>query len=284
MMLELYDLEKLVAFRREGTLVAASEKLLISQPALSRSMRKLEDEMGVELFTRSKNRMELNENGLLAADLAEKLLGEADSLVSRVRQLDRSRHTVSVGSVAPEPLWELAAAIGSAYPGMTVSSGLAEADALLAGVQDETYSFVVLTFAPQLPGVEVLPFGSEKLCFLLPMNHPLAGEAELRLADLNGETMLLLPNLGFWTRTLESLPDTRFLVQQEDYAFGELIRASSLPAFTTDRVQRRYGATEGRVAVPISDAGTSVDYFVAYRSADKKRLAAGLKVIEAYVR
>lgn len=197
MMLELYDLEKLVAFRREGTLVAASEKLLISQPALSRSMRKLEDEMGVELFTRSKNRMELNENGLLAADLAEKLLGEADSLVSRVRQLDRSRHTVSVGSVAPEPLWELAAAIGSAYPGMTVSSGLAEADALLAGVQDETYSFVVLTFAPQLPGVEVLPFGSEKLCFLLPMNHPLAGEAELRLADLNGETMLLRPNLGF---------------------------------------------------------------------------------------
>lgn len=284
MMLELYDLEKLVAFRREGTLVAASEKLLISQPALSRSMRKLEDEMGVELFTRSKNRMELNENGLLAADLAEKLLGEADSLVSRVRQLDRSRHTVSVGSVAPAPLWELAAAIGSAYPGMTVSSGLAEADALLAGVQDETYSLVVLTFAPQLPGVEVLPFGSEKLCFLLPMNHPLAGEAELRLADLNGETMLLLPNLGFWTRTLESLPDTRFLVQQEDYAFGELIRASSLPAFTTDRVQRRYGATEGRVAVPISDAGTSVDYFVAYRSADKKRLAAGLKVIEAYVR
>ena len=191
---------------------------------------------------------------------------------------------MSVGSVAPAPLWELAAAIGSAYPGMTVSSGLAEADALLAGVQDETYSLVVLTFAPQLPGVEVLPFGSEKLCFLLPMNHPLAGEAELRLADLNGETMLLRPNLGFWTRTLESLPDTCFLVQQEDYAFGELIRASSLPAFTTDRVQRRYGATEGRVAVPISDPGTSVDYFVAYRSADKKRLAAGLKVIEAYVR
>lgn len=96
--------------------------------------------------------------------------------------------------------------------------------------------------------------------------------------------MLLRPNLGFWIRTLESLPDTRFLVQQEDYAFGELIRTSSLPAFTTDRVQRRYGATEGRVVVPISDPGTSVDYFVAYRSDDKKRLAAGLKVIEAYVR
>ena len=85
MMLELYDLEKLVAFRREGTLVAASKKLLISQPALSRSMRKLEDEMGVELFTRSKNRMELNENGLLAADLAEKPQGWFGSFPGSVR-------------------------------------------------------------------------------------------------------------------------------------------------------------------------------------------------------
>ena len=283
-MLELYNLEKLVAFKTEGTLVAAAEKLLISQPALSRSMRKLEDEMGVELFTRSKNRMELNENGLLAAELAEKLLADADSLVARVRQLDRSRHTLSVGSIAPEPLWELVPALGGAYPDMTISSGLAEADALLNGLQDGTYSLAVFISPPELPGVECLPFGSEKLCFLLPMNHPLAGERELHLADLNGETMLLRPNLGFWTKTLESLPDTHFLVQQEDYAFRELLRASSLPAFTTDRVQRRYGATEGRVAVPIADPGTSVDYFVAYRTSDKKRLAAALKVIEAYAR
>lgn len=281
-MLELYDLEKLVMFKSEGTLVAASEKLLISQPALSRSMRKIEDEIGVELFIRSKNRMELNENGLLAAELAEKLLADAESLIARVRQLDRSRHTIAVGSVAPEPLWELVPAIGGAYPGMTISSGLAEQDALLSGVQDETYSLVVLTSPPELPGVECLPFGSEKLCFLLPMNHPLAGEKELHLVDLNGETMLLRPNLGFWTKTLESLPDTHFLVQQEDYAFGELLRASSLPAFTTDRIQRRYGATEGRVAVPIADPGTSVDYFVAYRAADRRRLAAALKFIEGY--
>ena len=281
-MLELYDLEKLVTFRNEGTLVAASEKLLISQPALSRSMRKLEDEIGVELFTRSKNRMELNENGILAAELAEKLLGEADSLVARVRQLDRSRHTLSVGSCAPEPLWELVATLGSAYPGMTISSEMAEPEALISGMQDGTYSLVILTSPPELNGVEVIPFGVEKLCFLLPMNHPLAGERELHLADLNGETMLLRPNLGFWTKTLESLPDTHFLVQQEDYAFGELLRASSLPAFTTDRVQRRYGATEGRIAIPITDPRTSVDYLVAYRSTEKKHLTAALKLIAAY--
>ena len=84
------------------------------------------------------------------------------------------------------------------------------------------------------------------------------------------------------TWAFESLPDTHFLVQQEDYAFGELLRASSLPAFTTDRVQRRYGATEGRIAIPITDPGTSVDYLVAYRSTEKKHLTAALKLIAAY--
>lgn len=167
-MLELYDLEKLVTFRNEGTLVAASEKLLISQPALSRSMRKLEDEIGVELFTRSKNRMELNENGILAAELAEKLLGEADSLVARVRQLDRSRHTLSVGSCAPEPLWELVATLGSAYPGMTISSEMAEPEALISGMQDGTYSLVILTSPPELNGVEVIPFGVENCASCCP--------------------------------------------------------------------------------------------------------------------
>ena len=89
-MLELYDLEKLVAVSKAGTLSAAAEDLLISQPALSRSMRKLEAEIGVELFTRSKNHIELNENGALAAQLAENLIGDAQHLSERVRQLDRS--------------------------------------------------------------------------------------------------------------------------------------------------------------------------------------------------
>ncbi len=284
-MLELYDLEKLVAFKTEGTLVAASEKLLISQPALSRSMRKLEDEFGVELFTRSRNRMELNENGRLAADLAEKLLYEAGALTERVRALDRSRRTLSVGSVAPAPLWELAPELSRLYPGMTISTTVtADAGKLVEGLLDGGYSLAVLTGRPEAPGLECVGFGSEKLCFLLPVTHPLAGARSLRLADLDGETMLLRPNLGFWADVLKAMPGTRFIVQEENYAFGELLRASSLPAFTTDRVQRRNGVTDGRTTVPISDEGTSVDYFVAYRASDKRRLADALKVVEVYAR
>ena len=72
-MVETSLLEQLVAFHDYKTLSAAAEHLLTSQPALSRSMRKLEEEFGVTLFERSKNRLLLNENGILAAEGARQV-------------------------------------------------------------------------------------------------------------------------------------------------------------------------------------------------------------------
>lgn len=53
-MLELFQLEQLVAFADSGTLSKPAEHLHISQPTLTRAMQKLEDEFGVPLFQRSK--------------------------------------------------------------------------------------------------------------------------------------------------------------------------------------------------------------------------------------
>lgn len=76
-MVEIFLLEQLVAFTKYGTLSKAAEELHITQPALSRSMKKLENEFGVSLFDRSKSKIILNETGKVAAQYAEKVL-EAD--------------------------------------------------------------------------------------------------------------------------------------------------------------------------------------------------------------
>ena len=73
---EMRLLEILSAFAEEGTQTAAAEKLHISQPTLSSSMRKLEEEIGAPLFERTKNRMVLNENGQAAAEYAEQICGK----------------------------------------------------------------------------------------------------------------------------------------------------------------------------------------------------------------
>ena len=76
-MIEIFLLEQFVAFAKNGTLSRAAMDLHISQPALSRSMKKLEDEFGVSLFNREKSKITLNDTGKIAAQYAEKVL-EAD--------------------------------------------------------------------------------------------------------------------------------------------------------------------------------------------------------------
>lgn len=65
---------ELAVFEECGTLSKASEKLFISQPALSRSMNRLEEELGITIFTRSKNKLTLMIMGNWQLNMLEKLL------------------------------------------------------------------------------------------------------------------------------------------------------------------------------------------------------------------
>ena len=66
--------KELTIFEKYGTLSKAAEELFISQPALSRSMNRLEEEIGVIIFNRSKNKITLNDNGKLAAGYAREII------------------------------------------------------------------------------------------------------------------------------------------------------------------------------------------------------------------
>ena len=73
-MIEFNQLEHLVAIAKNKTISKAAEELLISQPGLTKSMQRLEEDLGLSLFNRKKNKIELNDNGLLAVEFAKKLL------------------------------------------------------------------------------------------------------------------------------------------------------------------------------------------------------------------
>lgn len=87
-MIELYELRQFATFADTGALSGAAEILHLSQPALSRNMKKLEDELGIILFERKKNKLELNENGEYVLKLAKELLESADSFAAKARDFD----------------------------------------------------------------------------------------------------------------------------------------------------------------------------------------------------
>ena len=134
-MIEMYLFEQLAAVAEYGTLVAASEQLHITQPSMSRAMKKLEETVGVPLFEHKGNRLELNEYGRLAAEYARRILDSQEEMVIRIRSLERSRRTILLGSCAPGPLFELPSVLSSLYPDQTISTEIRDEETLIAGLK-----------------------------------------------------------------------------------------------------------------------------------------------------
>lgn len=118
--------------------------------------------------------------------------------------------------------------------------------------------------------------------FALPKDHRYAQRKSLSFAEMNGENMLLMNDIGFWNFVkTEKMPDSRFLTQSDRFSFNELVRASSLPAFTTDLAKRYIETDRERVEVPISDPDATVTYHLACRREDKSAFAALFSELKA---
>ena len=264
-MLELGQLEQLLAVAEHGTLSAAAEAIHLSQPSMSRSMKKLEDDLQVILFERRKNKITLNENGKLAVECARKVLDQLRQMENQVRAFDRSHRTISVGGCAPVPLLDVVQRLTTFFGSMTISSELLEEpQKLVEGLHDGTYQIVILPEPLTQPQYYCAEWGKEQLYFSLPPAHPLSNAPGLHFRDLDGESILLFAQIGFWLKIgKQKMPSTHFLMQQEWYDFAALMRASALPFFASDILLRRGEAPENRVVIPILDEEARATYYCA---------------------
>lgn len=270
-MIELYELRQFATFADTGTLSAAAEALHLSQPALSRNMKKLEDELGITLFERKKNKLELNKNGEYALDLAKKLLDDSDSFAAKVRDFDRRNRTITLGVCAPAPVWRLAPLISNVFPHMSLQTETDDDRRLLTDLENNIYQLIATHTKPDAAKYFYKECGKESLMFALPKNHRYARRKSLSFAEMNGENMLLMPDIGFWNfvRT-DKMPDSRFLTQNDRFSFNELVQASSLPSFTSDLAEKYSDVPHNRVNIPVSDDEATVTYYLVCKSEKKK--------------
>lgn len=274
-MIEFNQLEHLAALAQYGTLSKAAEALNTSQPVLSRTMQRLEEELQVSLFDRQKNKLTLNPNGEVAVQCAQKVLEEARRMVEQVRAFDRSQRTILIGSCAPAPLWNLLSLATQFFPDMTISSEMKDGSVLLDGLRDGVYKLIVLTEEVQDNGLYCQRYGEENLFLSLPPAHPLAGFRDgVWLKDIDGERMLLHADIGFWREwSQRMLPSTYFLLQHNFEDFDELVASSVLPAFSSDVMMRSHPREEHRIQIPILDPEAHVTYYCLCRTEDQPLLA-----------
>ncbi|MFD6432589.1 LysR family transcriptional regulator [Streptomyces venezuelae] len=174
-----------VAVAEEGSLTGAADRLFVSQPALTKQIRRLEDDLGVRLFNRSRSGMALTEAGRELASRVPALLDDWDravratGLAARVLRLG----FLDAGAVAAVP--EAIAAFRRSRPEWRVelrqfdwsdpSAGLARGEADAAVVR------------LPLPGQErllVRELFVEERGVLLPVGHPLADRESVDFREL----------------------------------------------------------------------------------------------------
>ncbi|WP_257210910.1 LysR family transcriptional regulator [Actinomyces ruminis] len=266
-------LRQLETIAREGTLSAAARSLHLSQPALSRSLQRLEAELGQPLFDRPGRRLVLNEAGRVALEHAGRLLREEQALRAAVDDVARRTRALRVGTVAPAPLWRLTALIVERFPGLVLTSQSLSREEVEEGVVSGELDLGISLRPHPLPTVRSAWLMVENLAVALPAEHALAGRSEVSATELDGETFLLLADIGFWRERCDRyLPHSQFVVQEDHGVFEQLTRSSSLPHFITDAPALSAPGPD-RVVVPIRDAMAHATFYLLLRSGGRSEAA-----------
>lgn len=283
-MIEIFLLEQLAAFAKCGTLTRAAEELHMTQPALTRSMHKLEAAFGVPLFERSKSKIALNETGRVAARYAQRVLEADREMVEQTVAFDRSRRTVVLGACAALPINLLLPALQERFSGMAITSEISSDEKLIGGLRNRTYQLAVLHEPPTAEDLFCQRYLDERLCVTLPREHPLASRTQVTFQELDGLSLLAHRNALFWVEICRrKLPRSKLLAQDSVEILHELVDSSTLPAFSSDRAVERGYESEGRVTIPICDEDAFATYYLACLQSEKAKYDALFSAVRSAV-
>lgn len=204
--MDLRDVRYVVAVAEAGGITAAAAGLFISQPALSQAVRRVERELGVELFLRTGRRVRLTVAGEEFVDAARRVLRDMESLraaVDAVVGLERGRlDLVSLPTLSVDPLVELVGAFRAAHPGVAVH--IAEPEDLADiehRVRDGSAEVALTEAVSYTDDLVVRPFGKQEFRAVLPPGWRLGRRGKATVTELGSLPLVATP-AGTSTRRL----------------------------------------------------------------------------------
>ena len=192
--MDLKQLNAFIAIADLKSFSAATSKTGLSQPTLSRLLKQLETDMGVELIDRYHRPLHLTEAGAFFYDKISTILTEIDTVTSMTQRLSAPSAALNIGFV-PSVLYgllpEVIAKLKQSHPDIEVNlkdiSSYQQIDALKSGEIDIGFG----RFAHQDPWIQQILLRHERYLVALPKAHPLANSDEQRLIDLANNRLIL---------------------------------------------------------------------------------------------
>ncbi|GBR67483.1 LysR family transcriptional regulator [Gluconobacter kanchanaburiensis] len=199
-MIELRHLHAVVAIAEERNLTRAAERLGIQQPPLTRLLRGMEQELGVQLFERHARGMRLTTAGRSMLKGAYDVIARMNETVEDVRRIVRGEAgELSIGftnsALCHPSLPDMLGQFRETWPdvGLTLTEG--NSSQLLEALRDDTVDVAfVRTSIPYVSDVMVELIVEEPMVVAVPRTHPLANKAlteGIRLTELENEDFIL---------------------------------------------------------------------------------------------
>jgi LysR family hydrogen peroxide-inducible transcriptional activator len=168
----------------------------VSQPTLSTQIKKLEDELGVQLVERSPKNIMLTPVGTEIAERARLVLSDIDQIKAVARRAgDPTDGRLRLGlfpTLAPYLLPHVVPVIRKRYPNLSLQLTEEKTDHILKMLQQGELDAALLALPVSADEMEVEILFNEPFVMALPGNHPLAEKSQIDLEDLNGSELLLL--------------------------------------------------------------------------------------------
>lgn len=274
------ELSRLLQFKTIAeckTMTEAAERLHISQPALSAGLKKLEDELGVQLFERKKNKISLNKAGEKALVYASAILEQVEEMKNSFCRYTRKNNDLSLGYCDPGPMRFSVPLLQKACPDVNLSAEIIANDTnvlndLLSGKHDAVITLKKI----EHQDIISIPFAKEALMLSVQKDDPLAKQSGVCLHDHTNREIAVYRIYGAYEHEiknfldwLETLPNVT--VYTDYFVFRQMLEHKQVLTFTTRLVQQ-YRDDGERVVIPLEDEGITATYWLSYCRINKKRL------------
>lgn len=223
--MSLTELKFIVAVAQERNFRRAAEKCFVTQPALSLAIKKLEEELNVIIFERSRSEVSMTEIGEKIVEQASKVLEET-AYIKQLAELGKNqlKGTLKLGmihSVGPYLLPEIIPILRSSAPDMPLEVEENLTANLEAQLRNGVIDAAIIALPFNVPGLQYRALYDEEFDVVVPSDHYWAKRKHIKPEELSDEKVLLL-NSGhcFSNQVTQACPELS--------RKGEILQGNSL--------------------------------------------------------
>ncbi|MCK0106968.1 hydrogen peroxide-inducible genes activator [Marinobacter sp. S0848L] len=257
----LTELRYVVTLARERHFGRAAERCHVSQPTLSVAVKKLEEELGISLFERSKSSIRVTEVGQRIIDQAQTVLDQVgvikDLAQDGKNQLNSPLKVGAIYTIGPYLFPHLLPELRRAAPEMPLFIEENYTANLRQKLRHSDLDAIIIALPFDEPEVVTLPLYDEPFVVLLPADHPLTEKDEITAEEMAEEQLLLLgPGHCFRDQVLESCPP---LVDAVTRRAGESQPGLVTEGSSLETIRHMVASGLGITVLPLS-AATAIKY------------------------